>query len=202
MCTYIYIEILLDKHTHIDIDNDIHIQINISIHIATQSNSSHTQTHTHTHTHTHPHPPTHTHTHTHTRKALRFALSHIFITFLAAFMGFDIQNLGVSGDPFSNATANEGDVGVSSSGSSLIHIRNQQRNGRKSVTTVQGLDKGFDLKKMVRALKKEYSCNGTVIEDPDHGPIVQLQGDKRQDVKSFLEREGICSSDQIRVHGA
>lgn len=80
-------------------------------------------------------------------------------------------------------------------------IRNQQRNGRKSVTTVQGLPKTFDLKKMVRALKKEFSCNGTVIEDPEHGSIIQLQGDQRQAVKEFLEREGICGSEQLRIHG-
>eukprot|EP00922_Rhytidocystis_sp_ex-Travisia-forbesii_P056256 GHVS01083292.1.p2 GENE.GHVS01083292.1~~GHVS01083292.1.p2 ORF type:complete len:120 (-),score=12.17 GHVS01083292.1:433-792(-) len=119
-------------------------------------------------------------------------------------MSFDIQNLGTAsgGDPFSNNATKTGEVDASGGSSSLVHIRNQQRNGRKSVTTVQGLDKGFDLKKMVRALKKEYSCNGTVIESADHGAIVQLQGDKRQDVKAFLEREGICSTDQIRVHGA
>ncbi|OXB69779.1 UNVERIFIED_CONTAM: hypothetical protein H355_003779 [Colinus virginianus] len=84
---------------------------------------------------------------------------------------------------------------------SKTDIRNQQRNGRKSVTTVQGLDKAYDLKKMVRALKKEFSCNGTVIEDPEHGSIIQLQGDQRHAVKEFLARESICSVDQIRIHG-
>ncbi|CDJ62399.1 LOW QUALITY PROTEIN: translation initiation factor SUI1, putative [Eimeria necatrix] len=82
-----------------------------------------------------------------------------------------------------------------------ISFINQQRNGRKSVTTVQGLPKAFDLKKMVRALKKEFSCNGTVIEDPEHGSIIQLQGDQRQAVKEFLEREGICGAEQLRIHG-
>lgn len=85
--------------------------------------------------------------------------------------------------------------------SAFSDIRNQQRNGRKSVTTVQGLPKGFDLKKMVRALKKEFSCNGTLIDDPEYGHIIQLQGDQRQAVKEFLEREAICGSDQIRIHG-
>lgn len=116
-------------------------------------------------------------------------------------MSIEIQNIG-SLDPFSKSSAfKEGSGGGSSSGN-LIHIRNQQRNGRKSVTTIQGLDKQFDLKKLVRALKKEYSCNGTVIEDPEYGSIIQLQGDKRNDVKAFLEREGICTADQIRLHGA
>lgn len=36
----------------------------------------------------------------------------------------------------------------------LVHIRIQQRNGRKTLTTVQGLSSDYDLKKIVRAFKK------------------------------------------------
>lgn len=36
----------------------------------------------------------------------------------------------------------------------LVHIRIQQRNGRKTLTTVQGLSADYDLKKIVRACKK------------------------------------------------
>ena len=35
-----------------------------------------------------------------------------------------------------------------------IHIRIQQRNGRKTLTTVQGLRSDYDLKKIVKACKK------------------------------------------------
>lgn len=35
-----------------------------------------------------------------------------------------------------------------------VHIRVQQRNGKKSLTTVQGLPSAFDLKKILKALKK------------------------------------------------
>lgn len=45
-------------------------------------------------------------------------------------------------------------------------IRIQQRNGRKSLTTVQGLPKSFDLKKTLKIVKKEFSCNGSIEEDP------------------------------------
>lgn len=37
---------------------------------------------------------------------------------------------------------------------SLIHIRIQQRNGRKTLTTVQGLSTDYDLKKIVKVCKK------------------------------------------------
>lgn len=36
----------------------------------------------------------------------------------------------------------------------LVHIRIQQRNGRKTLTTIQGLSADYDLKKIVRACKK------------------------------------------------
>ncbi|ETW17380.1 translation initiation factor SUI1 [Plasmodium falciparum Palo Alto/Uganda] len=67
-------------------------------------------------------------------------------------MNLAIQNLGIN-DPFTNENIVDKGNGKSNA-TNLIHIRNQQRNGRKSVTTVQGLGKTFDLKKMVRALKK------------------------------------------------
>ena len=43
----------------------------------------------------------------------------------------------------------------------LIHIRVQQRNGRKCITTVQGLDSQLDLKKILKAIKKAECCNGS-----------------------------------------
>nr|PIM04475.1 putative translation initiation factor SUI1 [Toxoplasma gondii COUG] len=124
--------------------------------------------------------------------AFRPCLSQDFL------MSVEVHNFGIS-DPFANDTSQ---FSVGGSSTHLIHIRNQQRNGRKSVTTVQGLDKALDLKKMVRALKKELNCNGTVIEDADYGSVIQLQGDQRHAVKEFLEREAICLGEQIRIHGA
>lgn len=35
-----------------------------------------------------------------------------------------------------------------------IHIRIQQRNGRKSLTTVQGISANYDKKRLVKAFKK------------------------------------------------
>ncbi|MCQ9140761.1 hypothetical protein MZE11_19540, partial [Bacillus amyloliquefaciens] len=61
----------------------------------------------------------------------------------------------------------------------LVHVRIQQRNGRKTLTTVQGLSSEYDLKKIVRACKKEFACNGTVVEHPEYGEVLQLQGDQR-----------------------
>lgn len=84
---------------------------------------------------------------------------------------------------------------------SSVHIRIQQRNGRKSLTTVAGLPSDLDFKKIVRALKKTFSTNGTILEDEDNNSVIQVQGDQRQNVLDFLVKSGICQKDEIKVHG-
>ena len=86
-------------------------------------------------------------------------------------------------------------------GQGLIHIRIQQRNGRKTLTTVQGIIEQFDKKKLVRAFKKEFACNGTVIEHPEYGEVIQLQGDQRSNVCLFLTKIGIAKEEQLKIHG-
>ncbi|KAK0549561.1 Eukaryotic translation initiation factor eIF-1 [Tilletia horrida] len=81
-----------------------------------------------------------------------------------------------------------------------VHIRIQQRNGRKTVTTLQGLPKEYDAKKLLKAFKKEFACNGTVVDDPELGDVIQLQGDQRQKIAQFLVEEAI-PKDTIKVHG-
>ncbi|KAK7112871.1 hypothetical protein V1264_012250 [Littorina saxatilis] len=101
-------------------------------------------------------------------------------------------------DPFADTEDNDGSGAGIQGG--LIHIRIQQRNGRKTLTTVQGIHPKFDLKKLARVCKK-FNCNGTVVEHPEYGEVIQLQGDKREAMNSFLSEVGIASSDLIKVHG-
>ena len=88
----------------------------------------------------------------------------------------------------------------------LVHIRIQQRNrrrgkGRKTLTTIQGLSAKYDLKKIVRACKKEFACNGTVIEHPEYGQVLQLQGNQRDKICDWLTKNSLAKSDQLKVHG-
>lgn len=83
----------------------------------------------------------------------------------------------------------------------LIHIRIQQRNGRKSLTLVYGIADDLDLKKILKYLKKVYSTNGNVINDPEHGDVIQLQGDQRRNVYESLIEWKIAEKEDIRVHG-
>merc|ERR1712080_58661 len=87
-------------------------------------------------------------------------------------------------DPFADASKGDEESGQEG----VVHIRIQQRNGRKTLTTVQGLSAEYDFKKIVKVAKKEFACNGTVVEHPEYGEVVQLQGD---------QREKICQARQV-----
>jgi len=86
--------------------------------------------------------------------------------------------------------------------SSQIHLRVQQRNGRKCITTVQGLSETLDLKRMIKIFKKSFSCNGAIKPDKEtNSKVLQMSGDQRQGVKTFLINEKIVAPDDIIVHG-
>ena len=108
-----------------------------------------------------------------------------------------LDNLKVF-DPF--ADASKGDK-ESSGQDGVVHIRIQQRNGRKTLTTVQGLSAEYDFKKIVKVAKKEFACNGTVVEHPEYGEVVQLQGDQREKICQMLVNCGLVKNDQLKVHG-
>eukprot|EP01068_Selenidium_serpulae_P009579 Selendium_serpulae@DN5268_c0_g1_i1.p2 len=82
-------------------------------------------------------------------------------------------------------------------------IRNQKRTKKKSLTTVQGLKKEtLDLKKILSDLKKQYKCNGTIVDNEDCGSILQFSGDQRVNISTFLIETGLFRKDQIKIHGA
>ncbi|KAI5899843.1 translation initiation factor SUI1 [Schizophyllum commune] len=111
-----------------------------------------------------------------------------------------VQNLN-SFDPFAEEgdplADNQNDVG---SQANYIHIRVQQRNGRKTLTTLQGVPKEYDQKKILKAFKKEFACNGTLVDDEKMGQVIQLQGDQRVKIRDFLVENGIDRA-TIKVHG-
>ncbi|KAL4313236.1 hypothetical protein GQ457_01G005680 [Hibiscus cannabinus] len=100
-------------------------------------------------------------------------------------------------DPFADANAEDSGAVAKD----YVHIRIQQRNGRKSLTTVQGLKKEFSYNKILKDLKKEFCCNGTVVQDPELGQVIQLQGDQRKNVSTFLVQAGIVKKENIKIHG-
>lgn len=85
--------------------------------------------------------------------------------------------------------------------SNMIHLHFQQRTTRKCNTLVQGMPEDLDLKKIIRAFKKAWCCNGTTHEHEEWGTIIQLQGDKRRNILRFLIEEGIAAKEEIKIHG-
>ncbi|KAK4515507.1 uncharacterized protein ATC70_010457 [Mucor velutinosus] len=108
----------------------------------------------------------------------------------------DLEDLNKPFDPFADV---EEEQGVTQT--NYLHLRIQQRNGRKTLTTLQGLPKEIDSKRLLKAVKKAFACNGTVVEDEEHGEIIQMQGDQRVKMAEFLVNEGIAKKAEIKVHG-
>nr|XP_054101246.1 eukaryotic translation initiation factor 1-like [Callithrix jacchus] len=103
-------------------------------------------------------------------------------------------------NPFADASKGD-DPSFPAGTEDYIHIRIQQRNGRKTLTIVQGIaDDDYDKKKLVKALKK-FACNGTVTEHPECGEAMQLQDDQRRNIRQFLLGTGLAKDDQLKVHG-
>ena len=82
-----------------------------------------------------------------------------------------------------------------------VHIRIQQRNGRKSVTTIQGLASNLDYERIMKSMKKNFCCNGHIIKDDVLNNIIQLQGDQRKNVVEFMIEEKLVLKDFLKIHG-
>lgn len=111
-----------------------------------------------------------------------------------------------SSDPFADAggDAESDDEITKKKQETKIHIRIQQRNGRKTLTTIQGLPDKFDRKKILKVIKKKFACNGTIVADSEMGEVIQLQGDQRKDMQTFVadKKEGLgLDMKTIQVHG-
>ncbi|KAJ5738340.1 Eukaryotic translation initiation factor eIF-1 [Penicillium malachiteum] len=105
-----------------------------------------------------------------------------------------IENLKTF-DPFADVEEDSGRSNAKTE--NYIHIRIQQRNGRKTLTTVQGLPAKYDQKKILKRMKGLYglvetdcwtACNGNIVKDEEMGEVIQLQGDQRKDVHDFLTK--------------
>lgn len=72
--------------------------------------------------------------------------------------------------------------------------------GKSLTSCVELITPEYDVKKILKAFKKDFACNGTLVEDPELGEVIQLQGDQRQKIAAFLVEVGI-PKDTVRVHG-
>ena len=82
-----------------------------------------------------------------------------------------------------------------------IHIRWQQQSARRSTTLLEGLDDDLDLIRICKAMRKAFSCNGTVLD----GKIIQLQGNQKDTIRVWLVAQEILTEqeakDRLVIHG-
>lgn len=84
-----------------------------------------------------------------------------------------------------------------------IHIRIQQRNGKKSVTVIENLtgsDSKLDLNFILKTLKDFMHCGGS-IKETEGGNVIILNGDQRSNIKTFLVSNHIANKNDVIVHG-
>ncbi|RLM66494.1 hypothetical protein C2845_PM16G20730 [Panicum miliaceum] len=105
-------------------------------------------------------------------------------------------------DPFADAERADEDDAPAAPRDGGVHLRVQQRNGRKQLTTVQGLSAAYIYAKILRDLKRDLCCSGIVVEDEELGSVIQLQGDHRKAVAGFLVKAGMVSKPNVKIHGA
>jgi len=98
-------------------------------------------------------------------------------------------------DPF----ADTGDNADQTQG--YVHVRIQQRNGRKTLTTVQGIPQEYDPKVILKTLKKDFATNGSIVKDKELGEIIQFQGDQRKKIQDFLVATLQVDKAKVKVHG-
>ena len=53
--------------------------------------------------------------------------------------------------------------------------------------------------KIIGTFFQEFACNGTVVDHPEYGEVIQLQGDQRNSIKSFLLKMKLAKEDQLKV---
>eukprot|EP00808_Paulinella_micropora_P030531 g64453.t1 len=83
----------------------------------------------------------------------------------------------------------------------VVHIRNQQRSGRKSLTLISGLPDDLNLQKIVKVMRKMFNTNGTILKDDEGLEVIQIQGDRRKDALDFLVKYKVAEKECIKVHG-
>lgn len=82
-----------------------------------------------------------------------------------------------------------------------VHIRIQQRTGKKVITIIQGLDAKVPRKELIKKFKTMYACGGHIAHDEEFGEVIQLTGDQRFKVRDYLIDTGLVESDKVEIHG-
>lgn len=85
---------------------------------------------------------------------------------------------------------------------SKIHLHIRKRTTRKSITTIEGLEKhNIEMKKFIKSARKNLSCNGAIVKNKLGEEVITLQGDHREVIADFLQSKYKIDSKDIITHG-
>lgn len=105
------------------------------------------------------------------------------------------------GNSFTNGLEDEL-LGKKNSKYDKMHLRLQQRSAKKCITILEGANQDFDLKGILRGMKKKFSCGGAIKRDADGEAILTLTGDQRESIVDFLVNDKkVASKEDFVVHG-
>ncbi|KAI5171066.1 translation initiation factor 1 [Nematocida sp. LUAm3] len=83
-----------------------------------------------------------------------------------------------------------------------IHVRKQNRKGRKWLTTVEGIPESYDINNLLNALKKKLCCSGTIVTDEKktEKKVLQMQGNHGENITEELK--SIFPDYKVYFHGS
>lgn len=82
-----------------------------------------------------------------------------------------------------------------------IHIITRKLNSRNFLTFITGIDEKYDYNLILLDLKKEFACNGAVINNKTYGKIIQLNGNHKDKVAQYLINSKIATKEMIKLQG-
>lgn len=82
-----------------------------------------------------------------------------------------------------------------------VHITIQQRTAKKYTTNVSGIPAKYDLPKILKYVKKFYTCGGSIIQDKDGNDVIQVAGDQRENIRKFFLECDVMDDHHIIMHG-
>ena len=82
----------------------------------------------------------------------------------------------------------------------VVQIKRVERNKRKYVTVVEGLEAhGLDLKKVAKEWGKKFATGSSVTKTPSGGEEVTVQGDVAYDIEEWCIDVGNVPEDNIEI---
>ena len=82
----------------------------------------------------------------------------------------------------------------------VVQIKRVERNKRKYVTVVEGLEAhGLDLKKVAKEWGKKFATGSSVTKTPSGGEEVTVQGDVAYDIEEWCIDVGKVPEDNIEI---